>query len=306
MSILVENISKIYGTQHALNDISFEVKSGEVVGFIGPNGAGKSTTMKIICGYIPQSSGNVWVNGINVLEKPLEVRRNLGYLPENNPLYMDMYVKEYLTFVGGIHKINNKQNRIREIIEQTGLGVEQHKKIAMLSKGYKQRVGIAQALIHNPSVLILDEPTSGLDPNQILEIRNLISEAGKSKTVILSTHIMQEVEAICNRIIIINKGEIVANDITSNIIASGREASSTVEVEFDKAIELEKLGRIPGVTMAKPLKGYIYLLQSKAEEDIRASVFTFAVDNGLTVLSLHKLEKSLEVVFHELTSEIKE
>lgn len=217
MSIVVEDISKIYGQQKAVNQISFSVQAGNILGFLGPNGAGKSTTMKILTCFIPQTSGNATVCGFDIAENPMEVRRNIGYLPENNPLYLDMYVKESLGFIADIHQLANKQRRITEVIELTGLGEEQHKKIGALSKGYRQRVGLAQAIIHNPPVLILDEPTTGLDPNQILGIRSLIQELGKSKTVIFSTHIMQEVDAICNQVLIINKGTLVANDSIGNL-----------------------------------------------------------------------------------------
>lgn len=301
MSIVVENVSKLYGKQRALNHVSFSIAPDEIIGFIGPNGAGKSTMMKIICGYLPPSEGIVKVNGVNVSEDPLKVRAFIGYLPENNPLYLDMYVKEYLEFVSGILNISDKKSRIEEIIRLTGLEAEKHKKIAALSKGYKQRVGIAQALIHNPSVVILDEPTTGLDPNQILEIRNLISETGKGKTIMLSTHIMQEVEAICSRIIVINKGEIVANDKTGNLKLNTPGSSATVSVEFNKEVELEKLYKIKGIIKAIQVKGNNYLLQSNAENDIRGDVFQFAVEQNLTVLSMQKLEKSLEEVFRELT-----
>lgn len=301
MSIIVENVSKIYGSQHALNNVSFQINTDEIVGFIGPNGAGKSTMMKIICGYLPPSNGKVLVNNIDVSEKPLEVRKYIGYLPENNPLYLDMYVKEYLEFVSGILKIMDKKDRIAEIIKQTGLEVEKHKKIGALSKGYKQRVGIAQALIHDPSVVILDEPTTGLDPNQILEIRNLIFETGKGKTIMLSTHIMQEVEAICSRIIVINKGEIVANDQTGNLKIQSMGSFNTVSVEFGSEVSIEKLNKIPGVTKAVFAKNNTYLLQSSSENDIRGNIFQFAVEEGLTVLSQQKIEKSLEEVFRELT-----
>lgn len=217
MSIQVDTLTKIYGSQNAIDAISFSAKAGRILGFLGPNGAGKSTTMKILTCFIPQTSGNASVCGFDVSTNPLDVRRNIGYLPEHNPLYLDMYVKEALSFMGDIYKISNKQQRIKEVIEQTGLGDEQHKKIGALSKGYRQRVGLAQAIIHNPKVLILDEPTSGLDPNQVIGIRNLIKELGKIKTVVLSTHIMQEVEAVCDDVIIVNKGKIVANNTLDTI-----------------------------------------------------------------------------------------
>ncbi|HEY4788499.1 MAG TPA: gliding motility-associated ABC transporter ATP-binding subunit GldA [Bacteroidales bacterium] len=300
MSIFVKDVTKLYGEQAALNHVSFEIKSGEIVGFIGPNGAGKSTMMKIICGYIPLSSGEVKVNGFEVLENPLEVRKNIGYLPEHNPLYPEMYVKEYLKFVGGIYKIENLSDRVKEIVSLTGLDREQHKKIGALSKGYRQRVGLAQALIHDPAVLILDEPTTGLDPNQIVEIRNLISESGKSKTIILSTHIMQEVEAICHRVIIINKGEIVANDQASDILHASHQ-SFVVLVEFGKEPEERALGKVAGADSLKKVKDKVYLISNEKGKDIREAIFNFAVTNGLSVLSMQKQEKRLEEVFQELT-----
>jgi ABC-2 type transport system ATP-binding protein len=301
MSILVENVSKRYGSQLALKEVSFNIEPDEIVGFIGPNGAGKSTMMKIICGFIPPTEGSVKVNGIEVSENPLLARKAIGYLPENNPLYYEMYVKEYLEFVSGILNISDKKARIAEIIKQTGLEAEKHKKIGALSKGYKQRVGIAQALIHDPAVVILDEPTTGLDPNQILEIRNLISETGKGKTIMLSTHIMQEVEAICSRIIVINNGEIVANDRAGNLKVQSQDNYNTVSVEFNSEVSLQKLEKIERVTKVVQVKANTYLLQSNAADDIRASIFQFAVEEGLTVLALQKIEKSLEEVFHELT-----
>jgi ABC-2 type transport system ATP-binding protein len=299
MSVYVENVTKLYGEQKALHNVSFKINSGEIVGFIGPNGAGKSTMMKIICGLIPPSSGTVKVNNLDVLEKSLEVRRNIGYLPEHNSLYTDMYVKEYLEFVGGIYKLGNIMSRIRDIIELTGLGPEQHKKIAMLSKGYRQRVGIAQALIHDPAILILDEPTTGLDPNQIVEIRNLISEAGKSKTIMLSTHIMQEVEAICHRTIIVNKGQVVASGQTADMYSAKN--SYVVLAEFGKETDEGSLAKIQGVDSVRKVKGSIYLLSNNSGKDIRENIFNYAVSKGISVLSMQKQEKRLEEVFQELT-----
>lgn len=300
MSVYVENVSKLYGAQKALDHVSFKIRSGEIVGFIGPNGAGKSTMMKIICGFIPPSHGTVKVNDLDVLEKSIEVRRNIGYLPEHNPLYTDMYVKEYLEFTGGVYKLKNLQTRIKDIIELTGLGPEQHKLIGALSKGYRQRVGLAQALIHDPSVLILDEPTTGLDPNQIVEIRNVISEAGKSKTIMLSTHIMQEVEAICHRIIIINKGQIVANDQTADIYHHAS-ASFVVLVEFGREPDEKSLHAIPGVDSVKRVKEKIYLFSNEKGTDFREQIFHYAVSGNIPVLSIQKQEKRLEEVFQELT-----
>jgi len=301
MSIAVENVTKLYGKQSALNHVSFKIKSGEIVGFIGPNGAGKSTMMKIICGFLPPSTGTVKVNGFEVLENPLEVRKNIGYLPEHNPLYPEMYVKEYLEFVGGIYKVKNLDNRIKDMINLTGLNREQHKKIGALSKGYRQRVGLAQALIHDPAVLVLDEPTTGLDPNQIVEIRNVISEAGKSKTIMLSTHIMQEVEAICDRVIIINKGVIVANNQAADIYLQGALQSFVVLVEFGKEADEKTLAKAPGVDSVKKVKDRIYLVSNEKGNDIREAIFNYAVSSKLSVLSMQKQEKRLEEVFHELT-----
>ena len=302
MSIQVKELTKIYGQQKALDQISFEIKTGEIVGFVGPNGAGKSTTMKILTGFIPPSSGEAKINNLDLIEKSLEIRKHIGYLPEHNPLYLDMHVKEYLEFVAGIYKLGKKTNvRIKEIIEQTGLSIEQKKKIGALSKGFRQRVGLAQALIHDPAILILDEPTSGLDPNQIIEIRNLISEVGKEKTVMLSTHIMQEVEAICDRIIIINNGKIVADDSIDSIISKTQDQYITIVVEFNKAPNQKQLEEINLVDKVAKLDDKNWLIQSLSTEDIRQNIFNFAVKSNLAVLSMQKKEKSLEDVFQELT-----
>lgn len=301
MSIKVNNITKIYGEQRALDDVSFEVNTGEVVGFLGPNGAGKSTMMKILTCFIPQTSGTASVCGFDVAEESLEVRRNVGYLPEHNPLYLEMYVKEYLEFIAGLHHLKNVKSRIVEMIEMTGLQVEQKKKIGALSKGYRQRVGLAQALIHDPKVLILDEPTTGLDPNQLAEIRNLIISVGKHKTVMLSTHIMQEVEAVCDRVIIVNNGQIVANDITSVLQNSQSKNIQIITVEFDKEITYNSLKNIEGVFDAKNINGNIWQLEANTDKDIRANIFQFAVQNKLAVLTLHKEEQRLEDVFKNLT-----
>lgn len=300
MSIKVENITKLYGTQKALDDVSFEIKSGEIIGFLGPNGAGKSTLMKILTCYIPQTSGRAKVCGFDVKEQSLEVRKQVGYLPEHNPLYLDMYVKEYLEFIGGLHHIENKTKRVKEMVEMVGLQVEQNKKIGALSKGYRQRVGLAQALIHNPKVLILDEPTSGLDPNQLEEIRNLIKEAGKEKTVMLSTHIMQEVEAVCDRVIIINKGKIVANDDTQHLQQSSTQAQ-VLRVEFDKETSKNSIKNIEGVIEVKLLEGNIWLVITDADKDIRKDIFDYAVANKLSVLAMQKEERKLEDIFKQLT-----
>ncbi len=299
MSIRVSNISKLYGAQKALNNVSFEVGSSEIVGFLGPNGAGKSTMMKILTCYIPPSSGQASVCGFDVNSQSLEVRKQIGYLPEHNPLYLDMYVKEFLEFVGGIHKIKPIKKRVAEMIEITGLQVEQNKKIGALSKGYRQRVGIAQAMIHDPKVLIMDEPTTGLDPNQLEEIRQLIKSLGRQKTVMLSTHIMQEVEAICDKVIIINKGEIVANDETRNL-----QKNTTIQlitVEFDKPVTEALLKAIPGIDRVVPLQNNSWQLSSAAAEDVRKEIFNFAVANQLSVLTLNKEEQKMEDVFKELT-----
>lgn len=301
MSIKVERITKLYGKQKALNEVSFEVNSGEIIGFLGPNGAGKSTMMKILTCFIPQTSGKAYVCGYDVEEESLNVRRNVGYLPEHNPLYHDMYVKEYLEFVGGLHKITNMKTRISEMIEVTGLQVEQRKKIGALSKGYRQRVGLAQALIHDPKVLILDEPTTGLDPNQLAEIRQLIITIGKQKTVMLSTHIMQEVEAMCSRVIIINKGEIVADDTTGNLQQiSGN--SDVIVVEFDRVISDDLLKNLTGVLTVKNPKGNTWIIETASETDIRPEIFKLAVQQGLTVLAMSKEEKRLEEVFKQFTT----
>jgi ABC-2 type transport system ATP-binding protein len=303
MSIVVQGVTKLYGEQKALNNISFEVKTGEIVGFLGPNGAGKSTMMKIITGFIPASSGKVTVNNLSVDTENLEVKKQIGYLPENNPLYPDMYVREYLGFVASIYKTGDSIRKQTDvIIDLTGLGPEQNKKIGALSKGYRQRVGLAQALIHNPAVLILDEPTTGLDPNQIVEIRNLIKEAGKKKTVMLSTHIMQEVEAICDRVIIIDKGVIVADEEKSKIYSKIIRARQIIHVEFDKDINDLSLTEIANVTSVKKLQGNIWSVEAESSEDIRPDIFNFAVKNNLTVLSLQKQESNLEEVFRQLTN----
>ncbi len=302
MSIKIQNISKYYGKQKALNDVSFEIKSGEIIGFLGPNGAGKSTLMKIITGYIPPSEGDVFINGINVLENSMEIRKKLGYLPEQNPLYGDMYILEYLNFIAGIYKIKNKKERIEEVVNLTGLKPEINKKIHTLSKGYKQRVGLAQAIIHDPEVLILDEPTSGLDPNQIIEIRNLIQNLGKHKTVMLSTHIMQEVEAICDRIVIINKGTIVANDETDKLYLNTKEKVGTLFVEFSNDISVNKINTISNIRKLTKLNNNKFEIEFLLSKDIRQDIFELAVKEKNAVISIQLKEKSLEQVFSDLTS----
>jgi ABC-2 type transport system ATP-binding protein len=303
MSISVEHLNKEYGSQLALNDISFTVNSGEIVGLIGPNGAGKSTLMKIICALLIPSSGEVKINGIPVTLRSNEIRQHLGYLPENNPLYTDLYVKEYLLYVAGLYKLGRKStNRVYEVIELTGLKPEMHKQIGLLSKGYRQRVGLAQAIIHNPDILILDEPTTGLDPNQIVEIRNLISELGKEKTVILSTHIMQEVEAICKRVIIINKGHLIANDLTGNIGTYSNSKSHTVIVEFGEDTDEDIFQGFSAISKVKKLKSGTWLIETTGDADIRGDLFRLAVNKDLIILSLHRKDKKLEDVFRELTA----
>ncbi len=302
MSVRIRNVTKYYGEQKALDDVSFEIKTGEIMGFLGPNGAGKSTMMKIITGFIPATSGSVTVNGHDMGTGSAEVREMTGYLPENNPLYPEMYVREYLGFVASMYKsVIPLKNRIDQIIETTGLAQEQNKKIGSLSKGYRQRVGLAQALIHDPQVLILDEATTGLDPNQIVEIRNLIREAGKEKTVMLSTHIMQEVEAICDRIIIIDRGVIIADEMKENIYSKLIKDRLVIEVEFDREIPDSLLNGIPHAGRVKRIKPNTWIIESPAGHDIRAGLFEFAVRNNLTVLSLQRKEGNLEELFRILT-----
>ena len=301
MSINVSHITKLFSEQKALDDVSFKVEAGEIVGLVGPNGAGKSTMMKIITCYLPQTSGNVSVCGFDVVEQSIEVRKKVGYLPEHNPLYLDMYVAEYLEFIAGIHKLGKAtKERIAEMIDITGLEVEKKKKIGALSKGYRQRVGLAQALIHKPEVLILDEPTSGLDPNQIVDIRNLIKKIGKAKTVLFSTHIMQEVEAICDKVIVIDKGKIVANKTTVEMHKLN-EDYVIVSVEFDVAVNKTMLKEIKGVIDAEQVKGNLWNVKAMQEKDVRPEIFKFAVRNKLTVLSMKEEEQSIEESFHKLT-----
>lgn len=300
MSISVQNITKIYGKQKALDSVNLEIKQGEIVGLLGPNGAGKSTLMKILSCFIPPTEGIAKVNELDVLENSLEVRQIIGYLPENNPLYLEMYVKEYLEFVAGIFKMKNKKARVAEIIELTGLSIEQHKKIGMLSKGYRQRVGLAQAFIHNPDVLILDEPTSGLDPNQLIEIRNLIKEIGKTKTVLFSSHIMQEVEAICDRIIILNHGKIIADSPTKELQKLWQN-KEIIKVEFKETVDKALLKNLAGVENVQ-LDGNSFKIFPKAGSDIRSVIYDFAKNNQFTLLEMKADEISLEEVFHKLTT----
>lgn len=301
MSIKVSALSKLYDTQKAVNNISFELKKGEIVGFLGPNGAGKSTTMKMITGYLPASSGTAEVCGFDVQDKPMEVRKRVGYLPEANPLYYEMYVREYLEFSAGIHKLGkDSKRRIEEMIEMTGLSKEAHKKIGMLSKGYKQRVGLAQAMLHDPEVLILDEPTTGLDPNQIIEIRELVKKIGAQKTVLLSTHIMQEVQAMCSRVIIINNGQIVADDSIENL--QGANATQNVLiVSFDKQADANSLQRLKNVASAEHIGDNKWKLISRDAEELPRELMQWAIDHHLTITSMHSEVHTLEDVFRKLT-----
>ncbi len=296
MSIEVSNISKFYGEQKALNEVSFNVKKGEVVGFLGPNGAGKSTMMKILTTYLEADSGKASVNGHDVYNPSQEIARSIGYLPEHNPQYLELYVREYLAFNASVYGV--AKGRVNEVIELTGLLPEAHKKIGSLSKGYRQRVGLANALLHDPEVLILDEPTTGLDPNQLVSIRDLIKKLGETKTVFLSTHIMQEVEAMCDRVIIINSGEIVADQELAEL---RKGQSQIVVVEFDFRVEEEFLKRLPKVGAVKNTHDFTYEITFETQEDLRAKVFDFAHDNELKILQLHQKNTSLESLFRELT-----
>ena len=297
MSIKVENISKVYGEQKALNNVSFEIQKPEIVGILGPNGAGKSTMMKILTTFINPTQGEATVNNHSILTNSKLVQQSVGYLPEHNPLYLELYVRESLAFNANVHKVS--KNRIEEVLALTGLQPESHKKIQQLSKGYRQRVGLANALLHNPDVLILDEPTTGLDPNQLVDIRNLIKSIGKEKTVFLSTHIMQEVEAMCDRVIIINKGEIVANKKLSEL-REGQE--QVVIVEFDYRVEEPFLLRLPNVKSVKNTHDFIYEITFSTKEDMRSHVFDFAHDNELKILQLNQKNASLESMFRDLTA----
>ncbi len=299
MSIEVKNISKSYGAQKALDNVSFSIKKGEIVGFLGPNGAGKSTLMKILTTFINADEGSASVNGFDVTENQKEVQQSIGYLPEHNPLYLDLYVREYLAFNADVYKA--AKSRIEEVILLTGLSSESHKKISQLSKGYRQRVGLATALLHNPDVLILDEPTTGLDPNQLTEIRNLIKNVGADKTVFLSTHIMQEVEAICDRVIIINNGKIVTDKKLDNLISANKE--QVIEVEFDLKVTEESIAKIPHLKAFKNTQGLVWELTFLSENDMRPAVFDFAHDNGLKTLQLNQKNKNLETLFREITKE---
>lgn len=300
MSVETRAVTKLFGKQKALDAVSFILNKGELVGFLGPNGAGKSTMMKIITGFLPADDGQVLVNGLRVSPENIDVRKNIGYLPENNPLYTDLYVKESLEITAGFYQLAKVKNRVAEMVELTGLGREQHKKIGALSKGYRQRVGLAQALIHDPSILILDEPTTGLDPNQLEEIRNLIREISREKTVMLSSHIMQEVEAVCNRVIIINKGQIVADGGIAEVKTGNLHRGQVVLAEFDQNVLIEKLAVLKGVKNVDAI-GNLFEIESRPGIDVRPAIFRFAVDNNLTLLMLAEKQQNLEGVFQELT-----
>ncbi|MEP7228826.1 MAG: gliding motility-associated ABC transporter ATP-binding subunit GldA [Ginsengibacter sp.] len=304
MSIVISNLTKSYGIQKAVDNISFQVNNNEIVGFLGPNGAGKSTTMKIITGYIPADSGDVSVNNIDVKSNSLGVKRLLGYLPESNPLYFEMYVREYLAFIAGIHNIESGvHERIEEVIDLTGLRPESKKKIGQLSKGYKQRVGLAASLIHNPEVLILDEPTSGLDPNQIIEIREVIKKLGKNKTVLFSSHILQEVESICDRVIIINKGNIVADDTLSNLRSTNK-TSHTIIVDFAEVIDIGLLANLEGIMKVAEEKPSSFKIETMDPELVKRNLFSFSIERNLNILSLKSESRSLEDVFRNLTGNL--
>jgi ABC-2 type transport system ATP-binding protein len=304
MSIVVKEVSKQYGAQLAVNLVSFEVHTGEIVGFIGPNGAGKSTTMKMITGTLSPDKGSIWINDLPVLEHQREIRGMIGYLPENNPLYPDMYIREYLQYVAGLYSLKGKaaRERISTVIEMTALTREISKKIGNLSKGYRQRVGLAQALIHDPGILVLDEPTSGLDPNQLVEIRSLVSSIGKEKTVLLSTHILQEVEAICDRVLIINNGKIVADEDAQRLKEKSEGQKQTILIEVDGSTDPEIWKKLPFIDDVKSIESNQFLLETNEIRDIRGDVFNFAVSQELTILSLSLKKKSLEEVFRELTN----
>lgn len=301
MSVKVEQLTKIYGQQKAVDQISFEVESGQILGFLGPNGAGKTTSMKMITGYVPPSSGKAFVDGIEVSQDTLATQARIGYLPEHNPLYKDMYVKEYLEFVARMYKIGKSKQRIAELIEMTGLGREQHKLIGALSKGYRQRVGLAQAMIHDPQVLILDEPTSGLDPNQLAEIRALIKMMGEKKTVIFSTHIMQEVQALCDRVIIINRGKLVADDPIERL-QSRLTGEQLITAAFVNKMTANQLKELDGVSSVEDIGNNRWRLITKSKQDIRKDIFQLAVNLNNPLIELHKEELSVEDVFRQLTS----
>jgi ABC-2 type transport system ATP-binding protein len=300
MDLKINNITKLFGRQKALDQVSFRVINGELLGLLGPNGAGKSTLMKIITGYLPANSGEVWIGDRKVLVENTSLRKKIGYLPEHNPLYLDLYVKEYLEIIAGFYQLKNRKQHTNRMVELIGLGDEQHKKIGALSKGYRQRVGLAQALIHDPQVLILDEPTTGLDPNQLEDIRSLIRNISREKTVILSSHIMQEVEAVCNRVVIINKGKIVADGTISEVKGGQLHKNQTVIAVFDKPVEKEKLLSL-GVVKSAVFADNQWEIESAGKPDIRPEIFRFAVENNLTLLELVQKQQNLESIFHQLT-----
>ncbi|MDR2937629.1 MAG: gliding motility-associated ABC transporter ATP-binding subunit GldA [Prevotellaceae bacterium] len=305
MSIKVADVSKFYGAQAALSHASFEVQRGQVVGLLGPNGAGKSTMMKILAGYIPPTSGEAFVNNFNVATQPLQAKQAVGYLPEHNPLYLDMYVVEFLEFVAGIYGLKkNTAASVKHAIELTGLGPEQHKKIGQLSKGYRQRVGMAQALLHNPEVLILDEPTAGLDPNQLTAIRQLIKDVGREKTVILSTHIMQEVEAMCGQVIIISKGKIVAHDTPQRVRQQVSGGSNVVEVEFLEEVNESIFAEANFISHVEKIAPRTFSITAKNDEDIRPKIFQLSVNQTLTIVKIQQQERALEDIFRTLTTSI--
>jgi len=299
MSIQVKNLTRCFGEQRAVDTISFTVKEGEIVGFLGPNGAGKSTTMKMITGYLEPDSGNISVNGIDVKAHPILAKKKIGYLPESNALYYDMYVREYLYFITDIHQLSNKKEKIENVIRLTGLLSESNKKIGQLSKGYKQRVGLAAALVHDPEVLILDEPTSGLDPNQIIEIRQVIKDQGKNKLVLFSSHILQEVEAICDRVIIINKGKIVADDTLRNLQQGS--ATNIVNVQFKEPLEAEWLKRIQGVVSVHKKDPFNWKIETNEPEMVRRQLLELSLQHNLNIVSLQSENVSLQEIFRELT-----
>lgn len=300
MSLEIRNITKFFGSQKALDNISFNLQKGELVGFLGPNGAGKTTLMRIITGYIPANQGEIWVHGTKVTVENIRLKRDIGYLPENNPLYLDLYVKEYLEIIAGFYKLPGHKNRVEEMLVVTGLVKEQNKKIGALSKGYKQRVGLAQALIHDPSVLILDEPTNGLDPNQLGEIRTLIKDISKEKTVLLSSHILQEIEAVCNRVVIIHNGRLVADDQIKKLKETGLKQEQQVYVEFDTAVSEDKLKSVPEIHQIHR-EGAGWLVTAHTGSDVRPYLFRFAVSEGIGLLALTERQKNLEDIFQKLT-----
>jgi ABC-2 type transport system ATP-binding protein len=305
MSIEVKGLTKIYGEQKAVDAISFTAAKGEIVGFLGPNGAGKSTTMKIITGYLLADAGTCTVCGIDVKTQPLETKKKIGYLPESNPLYYDMYVREYLDFIAGVHAIANKKRRIEEVIATVGLTPESKKKVGQLSKGYKQRVGLAAALIHNPEVLILDEPTTGLDPNQIIEIREVIKKLGQNKTILFSSHILQEVEAICDRVVIINKGKLVADD-TLNELRSQSANSASIKVAFEENVDTSQLQSLAGVQSVNKISDTEWELVCVPVNDVKRLLLELSLQHSLNIVSLQSGEQSLEDVFRTLTNPGKE